>query len=221
LLHDLAWAYFSTGDEAEARASMSNAVQTGAPFDKLDDAKKFNEMMAVCANPAQAQAAARVQQVLQADTNYAPAFMALGRVDEQQGKTQEAEQSYQKVLAAYPLFVPAARQLAILYARDGADDAKASEYAAKAASAFAGDAELAKAVGQVEYRRKNYSKSLLSLNQSAQKMPGDAELLYYQGMDYFGLKQTNDAKNALLKAVSLKLPEKLDTEARRVLSLIK
>ena len=40
-------------------------------------------------------------------------------------------------------------------------------------------------------------------------------------MDYFGLKQTNDAKNGLLKAVSLKLPEKLDTEARRVLSLIK
>jgi tetratricopeptide (TPR) repeat protein len=158
---------------------------------------------------------------LQADASYAPALMASGLVQEQQGQGKEAEQSYEKVLAAYPLFVPALRQLSILYARDGDNDAKASDYARKATVAFPDDADLAKAVGVVEYRRKNYTRSLQSLNQSAQKKPNDAELLWYQGMDYYALKQPGEAKKALERAVQLKLPANLDTEARRVLALLK
>jgi len=140
LLHNLAWAYFSVGNLAEARASMQSALQTGAPFDKLNDAKQFLDMMAVCSDPAQAQAAARVQPVLRADTNYAPALMAWGLVQQQQGQGKEAEQCYEKVLAAYPLFAPAVRQLSILYERDGNND-KAYDYAMKAAQAFPNDAD--------------------------------------------------------------------------------
>lgn len=221
LLHDLAWAYFSVGNVAQARVSMQSALQTGVPFDKRNDASQFLDVTEVYSNPAQAQAAARVQQVLQADASYAPALMASGLVQEQQGQGKEAEQSYEKVLAAYPLFVPALRQLSILYARDGDNDAKASDYARKATVAFPDDADLAKAVGVVEYRRKNYTRSLQSLNQSAQKKPNDAELLWYQGMDYYALKQPGEAKKALERAVQLKLPANLDTEARRVLALLK
>jgi hypothetical protein len=59
------------------------------------------------------------------------------------------------------------------------------------------------------------------LNQSAQKKQNDAELLWYQGMDYYGLNQNAAAKTALERAVQLKLPPNLDTEARRVLALLK
>jgi tetratricopeptide (TPR) repeat protein len=223
LLHDLAWAYFSAGNVAEARASMQNATQAGTPLDKnnLADAKQFLEMVAAYSNPVQAPAPARLLQVLQANTNYAPALMALGLYQEQQGRPQEAEQSYEKVLAAYPLFVPAVRQLAILYARDGANDARAYDCAVKAAVSYQDDADLAKVIGVVEYRRKNYAKSLQSLNKSAQKMKDDAELLWYQGMDYYALKQPADAKKALQRAVDLKLPANLDTEAKSVLALLK
>jgi len=221
LLHDLAWAYFSVGKAAEARASMQSAVQTGAPFDKLNDARQFLDMTAAYANPPQAPDPARVQQVLQADANYAPALMDEGLIQEQQGKGKEAEQSYEKVLAAYPLFAPAARQLAILYARDGNNDTQAYDDAMKAAAAFPDDADLAKVVGLVEYRRKNYAKSLQSLTQSARKKQDDAELLWYQGMDYYALKQPADAKKALQRAVELKLPANLDTQAKNVLGLLK
>jgi tetratricopeptide (TPR) repeat protein len=209
------------GNVADARASMQSAVQTGAPFDKLNDAKQFLDMTAVYSDPAQAQAAARVQPVLRADTNYAPALMAWGLIQEQQGQGKEAEQSYEKVLAAYPLFVPAVRQLSILYARDGNNDTQAYDYAVKAARAFPDDADLAKVVGLVEYRRKHYVQSLQSLNRSALKKKDDAELLWYQGMDCYELKQNAQAKTALDRAVALKLPANLDTEARRVLGLLK
>ena len=220
-LHNLAWAYFSVGDTNQARTSMQSAVQTGAPFDKLNDARQFLDMLAVCGDPAQAQAAARVQPVLRADTNYPPALMAWGLVQEQQGQGKEAEQAYEKVLAAYPLFVPAVRQLSILYARDGNNDTQAYDFAVKAARAFPDDADLAKVVGLVEYRRKHFAQSLQSLNRITLKKTNDAELFWYQGMDYYELKQNAPAKTALDRAVALKLPANLDTEARRVLGLLK
>ena len=221
LLHDLAWAYFSVGKFAEARAAMQSALQTGAPFDKLNDAKQFLDVTAAYSSPGQAQAAARVQQVLQADPGYAPAVMASGLIQEQQGRGKEAELSCEKVLAAYPLFVPATRQLAILYARDGNNDAKAYDYAVKAAQAYGDDADLAKVMGLVEYRRKHYTESLRSLNQSARKKPDDAELFWYLGMDHYQLKQNAEAKKALQQAVALKLPSAdMTTEANRVLGLL-
>jgi tetratricopeptide (TPR) repeat protein len=147
--------------------------------------------------------------------------MAWGLIQEQQGQGREAEQAYEKVVAAYPLFVPALRQLSILYARDGSNDTQAYDYAVKAAQAFPDDADLAKVVGLVEYRRKHYAQSLQSLNRSALKKTNDAELFWYQGMDYYALKQNAPAKTALDRAVALKLPANLDTEARRVLGLLK
>ena len=221
LLHDLAWACFSMGQVAEAQDSMQRAVQTGVPFDKLDDAKQFLEMMSLFKDPAQPQAAARVQQVLQTNAGYAPALMALGRVQEHLGQGKEAERTYEKVLAAYPFLLPANRQLAILYAQEGDNDSKAYSYAVKAGPAYPDDEDLAKVIGMVEYRRKNYTKSLQSLNQGLLKKRDDAVLLWYQGMDYYALKQNGEAKRALDRAVQLKLPANLDTEARRVLALLK
>jgi tetratricopeptide (TPR) repeat protein len=221
LLHDLAWAYFSVGNVAAARASMQSALQTTTPFDQRNDAAQFLEVTELYTNPAQPQAAARVQKALQADPSYAPALMASGLLLEQQSHPAEAEQTYEKVLAAYPLFGPALRQAAILYARDPANDAKAYDYARKALTTFPEDADLAKAAGLLEYRRKDYSKSLQFLTQSAQKKQNDAELLWYQGMDYYSLNQSAAAKTALQRAVQLKLPPNLDTEAKRVLALLK
>ena len=77
-------------------------------------------------------------------------------------------------------------------------------------------------MGLVEYRRKNYAQSLQSLNRSALKKTNDAELFWYQGMDYYALKREIEAKKALNQAVDLKtLPSNLNAEARRVLALMK
>jgi len=222
LLHDLAWAYFSTGNAAQARTSMESAVQTGLPFARLDDAKQFLSMMEICGNPAQPQAAAKVQQALQADANYAPALMASGLLQEQQGHSKEAEQFYEKVLASYPLFAQANRQLAILYARDGNNDAKAYACAEKARPAFPGDPELARISGMIAYRRKDYRISSQYLTLSTGKSRDDAEALYYLGMDYYQLKDPANSKKTLLRAVALKkLPDDLATQAARVLALLK
>jgi tetratricopeptide (TPR) repeat protein len=220
LLHDLAWCCFGVGDAAQARTNMQKALQTGLPFDKLDDAKQFLSMMEVCANPALPHAAEDIQQVLRANTNYAPALMASALVQEHQGHPKEAEQLYEQVLAIYPLFSPADRQLAILYARDG-NDARAYTCAQLARQAFPGDAELAKYSGIVACRRKDYQTSSQYLTQSASKFPNDPELLYYLGMDYYQLKDNANSKKNLQRAVDLKLPDNLAAQAKNVLALLK
>ena len=220
LLHDLAWCFFSVGNMAEAQAAMQSAVQTGAAFAKLEDARQFLKMMAACNNPAQPEAALQVQQVLQADASYVPALMASGLIQEHQGRVAEAGPLYEKVLASYPLFTPAARQLAILYARAG-DDAKAFGYAEKARPAFPNDAELAKAAGMVSYRRKDYQRSSQLLNQCVQINRDDAESFYYLGLDYCQLKQPAEGKKALQRALDLNLPANLAAEARRVIATLK
>jgi tetratricopeptide (TPR) repeat protein len=220
LMHDLAWAYFSTGNIPKAQTSMEAALQTGIAFAKIEDAKQFLAMLAVCGNPAQTQAAAKVQQAVQADANYAPALMAQGLVEEQQGHPKVAEQSYEKLLTLYPLFAPANRQLAILYARDG-DDPKAFACAEKARSTFPDDAELGKYAGLAAYHLKNFSVSSQYLTQSTAKLRDDGEALYYLGMDYFQLKDNANSKKTLQQAVKSKLPGDLAAEANKVLAQLK
>jgi tetratricopeptide (TPR) repeat protein len=218
LLHDLAWCYFATGNAVQAQATMESAVQTGLPFAKLDDAKQFLSMLEVAGNPAEGQAAAKVQRVLQTDTNYVPALLASALVQDHLGRTKEAEQLYEKVLAAYPLFTGADRQLTILYARNGEYD-KAYAIAAQARAAFPADAELAKYAGIAAYHQKDYQTAGQCLTQSAGTYHDDAEVFYYLGMTDYQTQQYSDSKKVLQRAVALKLPNDLATEAARVLAL--
>jgi len=215
--HDLAWADFSVGQISDAQIAMQNAVQSGGPFPKLPDARQFLQMLSVCANPAQPDAAANVRHVLQADANYAPALLASCVLEEHQGHLKEAAAACEKLLATYPQCAAALRLLAIVGAEDGSDDTKAYANAMKALESFPDDPGLNKAKGMIEYRRKDYNKSLQSLDITAAKDRNDAELMWYMGMDQYYLKQTNDAKKTLTMAVNSKLPKPLDDQAKTVL----
>jgi tetratricopeptide (TPR) repeat protein len=219
LLHDLAWAYFATGDTVQARATMESALQLGTPFAKLEDAKQFVDILQVYGNPGEPQADSKVKQVLQSDPNYAPALFASGLIQEKQGHAKEAEASYQKVLTNYPSFLPAERQLAILFAKDGNNDAQATTYGEKARAAYPEDLELAKYSGIVAYRRGEYAPSSQYLTQSMGRSGSDAETLYYLGLDNYHLKDYANSKKNLQRAVDLKLADNLAPEARRVLAL--
>jgi tetratricopeptide (TPR) repeat protein len=219
LLHDLAWAWFSTGNTNQAQATKSGALATGAQFQKLDDAKQFLAMLAAGWSD-KPEAASQVQKVLQADANYAPALLAWGLINERQGKTKDAEDSYEKILATYPSFSPARRQLGILYTREG-NNAKAYENLEKARVAFPDDRELIRDSGLVASQRKDYQKSKQWLDQSIRDYPKDAEVYYYLGMDYSQLNEPAKARTNLQYALLLKLPDNLATNANLILKGIK
>lgn len=232
LLYDLAWAHYSAGRVPEAEAAMQGVVRAGGGFPKLDDATRFVAMVAAAKGPAQAKAAAaQAQKILTADPTYIPAIMVSALLQEQQGEFAGARQLYEKVLAADPLFVPATRQLTVLYVRHLNDDPKAYELAVKAREAFPDDPEVARALGVLACRRGDYSRAAQLLAQSAQKLTGDGELLYYLGIAQYQLSKTaagqqkaacrKESTNAFHRALALNLPAKLAEDARKVLAELK
>jgi tetratricopeptide (TPR) repeat protein len=220
LLHDLAWSYFSVGDLNQAQATMLGAVGTSVKFEKLDDARQFLDMLSAYSSPGEPASASRVQAVLQANGTYAPALLASGSVQERQGKNNEAEQQYEKVLADFPLLAPARRQLAILYTRDN-NDAKALQNLDKARAAFPDDAEVIRSSGIVAFRQNDFQKSSQWLNQVVQKGPDDPYTDYCLGMDYYALKQMTTAKKYLQLAINSKRTDRFVEDAKSVLAGLK
>jgi tetratricopeptide (TPR) repeat protein len=219
----LAWAYYSVGRLADADAAMQRALNSGQPFADLDQAKQFLALRAAAKSADQARASsAMVEQILQKEPNCVPALMVSELLDESRGAYDRAGQTCEKVLAAYPLFVPAMRQLAILYCQHSGDQARAFSLALKAAASLHDDPELAKTVGILAYRCADYRTSLRSLRDNADKFGDDGELLGYLGLDYFHLDQRQQSRQVLQRALALNnIPAPLAAEARRALGELK
>lgn len=220
--YDLAWTYYSMGRVQDAQAQMQVAAKAGPGFAKAADATRFLSMVAAASDASQAAAAApEAQKILTADPAYVPALMVSALVLESQAKYDLAAQTYNQVLARYPLFTPATRNLGLLYFSHLNDDQKALDLTAKARDAYPQDPDIAKALGVLSYRKGNYPKAAQLLKESALARKNDAELLYYLGMAQYQLKAKAESKATLQQAVSLNLQAKLAEDARRVLAELK
>ncbi len=219
---DLALAYYAVGRVPEADAAMKEAAQAGDSLPNPDPAKQFLAFRAALNDPAGAAlSSAQIQAVLDKDPHYLPALALSGLLSERQGDYAQAAKTYEQILAAYPQFTPAMRQLAFIYGRPGGDDAKAYELGEKAGAAFPDDLDLARMMGVLAYRKGDYQRSVRLLRRSTQKFDNDGELSYYLGMDYFQLKQPAESKKSLQRALALNVPPPLDGEAKRVLGQLK
>jgi Flp pilus assembly protein TadD len=132
-----------------------------------------------------------------------------------------AGQTYEDVLKHYPDFAPAQKQLAILYAKDPNNDAKAYPLAVKARDAFPTDPDVARTLGIIVFRQGDYPRAANLLQESARQRNGDAELMYYLGMAQYHLKNRAESKTALQKALDLSLSGAPAVEAKRILAELK
>jgi len=220
LLYDLAWANYATGRAAEAQIAMQQALQTGAPFAGSEDAKRFVALVGAFGNPSQVPAVAgQARQILQAEAKYVPALMVSGAAEERAGNFKAAHDSYEQALAVFPLFAPAARQLAILDAEHFTEDASGYTRAEQARTAYPDDPQVARSLGILSFYQTNYSRSAEVLGEA--RSENDGELLYYLGMANCKLKHTQEGKQDLERALLLRIPDKLAGEARRTLASLK
>src|SRR4029077_13560824 len=109
------------------------------------------------------------------------------------------------------------RRLALLSSERSPDDPKTFELTKKAHEAYPDDAEVAKTLGILSYRRGDYQQSAVLLKEATAKRQDDAELLYYLGQAYRQLKQRDDCKGTLARALNFNLPPNLADDARRAL----
>ena len=237
VLYDLAWARYSLGRVAEAQDAMRNALAAlaGTPREspspgrqaKAAEARRFLDFVAASGPGGGAAAgspesmARQVQQVLASNPDYVPGLVLSAMFNEQRGNFKEAARLYERVLARYPQFAPATRNLAFLeYERLG-DDSKAFDLAKTARESFPGDVRLARMLGILAYQRGDCAWSAELLAECEPKPEGDAEVFYYLGMARYRLKEPARSKAALERALALNVQPKLAQEAKRILAEFK
>jgi tetratricopeptide (TPR) repeat protein len=216
-LYDCGLAAYSVGKVNEARELMERTLKA-APVPEISaDAQSFLRMTALDGNPNEA-VTHEMQRLLKADTNYVPALAVRAAIEEQRGEGKAAIATYTAILKVYPHFAPAQKRLAALYLDDPTALDTAYEFAVKARQALPDDPELARTLGEISYQRKDYSRALQLLRESARATPLDAKGSYYLGAVQLQLKQKPQATEALERALSAGLQEPFASDARRLLA---
>lgn len=211
-------AHYMLGDEAPARLALQKAADATADFPGKDDARRRLAVLAIQVDAANATARTELENFLRDQPNDPMALARLADIQQRDGAEDQAIKTYEKVVAANPLFAPAMRQLALLYGRRSTDDPKAFDIATKARQAYPDDPDVAKTLGILNYRRDLIPQSAELLKQAAANRKDDPELLYYLGEDYRQLKQWSECKDALQRALSLNIPSALSEAAKRALA---
>jgi tetratricopeptide (TPR) repeat protein len=222
LLYDLAWALYSNGQTSDAESTMHDALQSNPSFAHAAEASQFLNLVSLSSDPAKAaQASSQIQQMLKADPNNVPALMASAAASENRGDINAAGATCEQILKRYPDFTPAVKKLALYYSEAAGMEQKAYALAVKAREALPKDAEVAKALGIISYRRSDFQGAVRLLTQSTQNETKDGKAFYYLGMAHYQLKHMKDARSALQQALTMNLPGPLAEEAKRVLAQIK
>ena len=222
VLYDLAWSYFSLGQLPEAQSTMRQVPETGESVSRKEAAKQFIDLTTAASDPSRAQdESERAQRLLSSTPDYVPALLVCARVRESESKYSEAARLYEKTLAQYPTFLPSMKNLALLYFGKLKNDQKAYDFATKAREAFPDDPEIAKTLGVLSYRRKEYSRSAQLLEQSVRQRADDAEIFYFLGMARYRLNQRIQSKEKLQRALALNSAAEFAEEAKRILQELK
>jgi tetratricopeptide (TPR) repeat protein len=221
VFYDLAWSSYSMGQLSNANDAMKKALGLGKQFSHTVDAKRFLELNTVALQPGNAVASPQVAAALKDNPSYVPALFASGLLEERNGAAAAARDAYSKVIKTFPSFVPAHKRLAILLSSSPSDSAAAYEHATKAREGLPDDPEVARTLGILSFQRKEYSRAASLLAESSRKRPNDAEVFYYLGVAQSHLKQKNESRLALERALALGTNATFVSDAKRILAELK
>jgi tetratricopeptide (TPR) repeat protein len=213
--YHLGMAYYMLGDEQQAQVALQKAIQTGPNLPEKVDVQQRLEVLSL---KAEATARPQLEKFLAAKPNDPVALSRLADLETNEGKAEQAKTRLEKTVDQNPQFAPATRQLALLYGKLFSQDPKAFDMVRRARQNYPEDAEIAKILGIMTYRRGFAPQSLELLKEAAAKRKDDAELLYYLGEDYRELKDFDACKETLQRALSLNLSADLAGPANKALS---
>jgi tetratricopeptide (TPR) repeat protein len=147
-----------------------------------------------------------------------PAYMALASEDGRQNNRAGARAVYERVLAQYPDFVPALRELALLHMESRDSTEQAFKIVSKAREMLPADMAITEAAGRMAYARRQYEYAARLLQECSEKNPDRADALFYLGLSYHQLRNKDLARKTLRRALEMHPDSELAAEARRLLA---
>ena len=158
---------------------------------------------------------------LQKDPNALFALMGLGLIYDIQKKYDKAKEHYQKVLKINPKFVPAANNLAYLYAERGENIDEALNLAQSAKEQVPDDPNISDTLGWIYFKKNVFSRAIVYLKEANEKIPDNPVIRYHLGMAYYKNGDKEESKRELKKALELDPKFSYAEEAKRTIQLLK
>ncbi len=213
LLHSLAWSAYHLGRVDDARGWMQQVLKNGPKAEQATDAADFLTLT----DETSANSAAKAGEKLNQDAGYVPALMAQARHLAGQQAYGDAMAVYERILIRWPDFPMAQRDLAAIYAQSSHRLDEARNLALQARKIMPGDAELARILGCIGFKRGDQAYAIRMLEESAKTLPLDGEGLVYLGISYLKTGQNDKGAAALRAAIDAGLDENLTEQAKTAL----
>lgn len=191
--------YVLKGEKGEAERSFNKAIELAPDLTAAYSALG----MLYAQSGRQPEALKKVDEALQVDPNNLGAVMLKATIYQERGDTQESQKLFERALEINPKFAPAANNLAYIYSEHGGDLEKAFKLAMQARDAAPEDPSIADTLGWIIYKRGDYNWARSLINESATKMPENAEILYHLGMVQLKLDDKDSARKSLQKVLEL------------------
>jgi len=211
--YDYAWAAYSTGRVADARAIMGKLPPSASAW--TADAKDFLDLTDPSA-VADIDTPTRLEKKLAACPNYVPALMIRAALQEESGASPLP--SYTKVLEIFPEFDPARKALARVYL----DDPKQLDIAEKLANAarerLKDDPDLSGILAIINFRKGQFDYATQLLMEISAKRPLQGSELFALGMSLAASKRSTEARQTLTLALNTKLPRADAASAKSTLT---
>ena len=212
--YDYAWASYSIGRVAYARAIMDKLVVTYPKREReirdfltLTDENVMNYP----------DIADLVDRYMNHFPERIPALMAHAALQKKNGESPES--SYSEVIEAFPKFDPARLALARCYMEDPTKLDEAEELAIQAREQLKDNAELSAILAIISYGKREFDYSALLLMELSKKRPLTGRELFTLGMSYEATKRSEEARETLAQALRFELPEADVARARSILNM--
>jgi tetratricopeptide (TPR) repeat protein len=216
--YHLGMTHYMLGDQEAASTALQRAVQLPSAFPQKEEAQQRLAILTIDTQRPSEGARATLESFLRQQPKDPAALTRLAGLQLRDGLPDQAIDTYRKALDANPLYAPALRDLALVYAARPTDESKAFEMATKARQAYPDDPELTKTLGLLNFRRGLYPQSVELLNRAAASRRDDAEIQLYLGRSYQQLKKWDECKSALERALALNLPPASSEDAKTQLA---
>ncbi len=218
---NLAQAHFSLGKITDAEAAL-RGVQSGKGAVDTNAYQRLVEIVALYKAPARLTTGeAALNQMIKSEPDSLGLKLLSGMLLEQKGAFKEAGALYENLLTSAPGQVPAMKRLAIVSGEKLDDEKTAFEFAMKAREALPEDADIARVLGKVLFKRRDYQGSARLLREAAQGGVADADAMYSLGMAHYSLKEKQQSKAALQRAIEMSPNAGFVGPARQILAELK
>jgi tetratricopeptide (TPR) repeat protein len=166
------------------------------------------------------QALEKLQGVLSKNPKDVTALMQVGMIQSEMKNFAAAAEAYERLLAVNPEFSPALNNLAYLYSERLGRIDDAYKMARRVKELLPNEPYTADTLGWILFKRGEYSWALSLLQESAEKMPANAEVQFHLGMAHYMMAEEGPARIALQRALQSNKEFASKDEAERRLAVL-